>query len=370
VGGCAAALLLARQGHAVTLLEQSARVGPAGAGVLLQTSGQRVLAKLGLLEAVLATSERIDELVAITHRGKPLSHLRFADLPGGLTAYGVHRGDLFTVLHTSVIAQRIDLRLNQAVGGVDCQSGLLTDSTGQEMDRFDLVVAADGSRSRLRESSGIRAFVHPYRPAALWAVVKHPAVKNQLLQRTSGTQQLCGLLPTGVDRTSFFWGVDSHDWPALAKSSFAQWQEMVGQLMPEARPVVQRLHSFDDLVFSTYRAVWMPSVVSGKLVFLGDAAHACSPLLGHGINQAMVDAMDLANAIEQSSSVDESLAQYNAMQRLRNGYYSALSALLTPTFQGRSNWIGVARDLALPRLQSIGPLRRLMLRTLVGVRPG
>jgi 2-polyprenyl-6-methoxyphenol hydroxylase-like FAD-dependent oxidoreductase len=367
VGGCTAALLLARQGHAITLFEQTQRVGPVGAGVLLETSGQRVLQSLGLLQSVIAGAERIEELVAFTQHGALLSRLRFADLPGSHIAYGLHRGDLFDVLHQAVLSAGIDLRLNHAICSVAPDGKALLDAAGKSVGTFDLIVAADGARSRLREACGMRAAIHHYEPAALWAVGLDATVRGRLLQHTRHTHQLCGLLPMGGGRTSFFWGVRVHEWPRLRASSFPAFQEEVMRLMPAAESLVRFFNSFNDLVFTTYRAVWMPRVVRGRVAFLGDAAHACSPLLGHGINLAMVDAQDLSIAIAETHCVADALNRYDGRQRMRNGYYSLASAALTPSFQGRSTWLGVARNFALPRLQQIGLARRIMLRTLAGV---
>ena len=52
--GSAAALLLARAGHQVTVYERVATPGPVGAGISLQPTGQAVLARLGLLAPILA----------------------------------------------------------------------------------------------------------------------------------------------------------------------------------------------------------------------------------------------------------------------------------------------------------------------------
>lgn len=367
MGGCTAAIFLARQGHAVTLFEQSPRVGPVGAGVLLQASGQRVLVSLGLLERVIERGERIEQLVAHTHRGRPLSRLAFEDLPGGHTAYGIHRGDLFGVLHETLILEGVELQLNQPIGDVDATGGELFDTMGRSLGRFDLILAADGSRSRLRRCSGAVAVTHEYGPAALWAVGRDESLRGQLIQRTRNTRQLCGLLPMGQGRVSFFWGLDRHDWPSLRQQPFEAWRVMATSLMPAAAAMLDGFSRFDQLTFTTYRAVWMPSVIHGRVAFLGDAAHASSPLLGHGINLAMLDARDLSTAIVNSSRLDEAFRQYNARQRWRNFWYSGLSAALNPTFQGNSGLIGLARDICLPRLQRIPPLRWLMLRTLAGV---
>ena len=80
VAGLSAALALARDGHRITLLERSDQVGPAGAGILLQPSGQLALARLGLLDQATAKAARIERLFAVTHRGRTLINLR--DLVG------------------------------------------------------------------------------------------------------------------------------------------------------------------------------------------------------------------------------------------------------------------------------------------------
>jgi 2-polyprenyl-6-methoxyphenol hydroxylase-like FAD-dependent oxidoreductase len=53
--GSAAALLLTRAGHRVTVYERVPGPGPVGAGIVLQPTGQHALSRLGLLERVVAS---------------------------------------------------------------------------------------------------------------------------------------------------------------------------------------------------------------------------------------------------------------------------------------------------------------------------
>src|SRR5437660_11331107 len=99
MSGAATAYLLARDGHAVTLIERATDVGPIGAGVLLQCSGQAVLKHLGILDRVLAHAAPIEELHARhAHGGRTLVRTRYGDYAPGFRAYGVHRGVLFNAL--------------------------------------------------------------------------------------------------------------------------------------------------------------------------------------------------------------------------------------------------------------------------------
>src|SRR4051812_6529156 len=93
--GLACATLLARAGDRVEVLERASSPGPVGAGLLLQPTGQAILDRLGVLEAVLAGAARVERVLGTTVAGK-----RFMDLsyPGAEYGLGVHRGVLFAAL--------------------------------------------------------------------------------------------------------------------------------------------------------------------------------------------------------------------------------------------------------------------------------
>src|SRR5262245_39696585 len=161
VAGATAAYLLAGDGHHVTLMERAPDPRPVGAGVLLQRSGQEVLRRLGLLDEIIAHAAPIDELFARHDDGRPLIRNRYADYEPGCQAYGVHRGVLFQSLYRLVRARPVDVRVGCDVIARDVRPDgvFLRDAHGTGHGPFDFVLAADGSRSRLREACGLRASI-------------------------------------------------------------------------------------------------------------------------------------------------------------------------------------------------------------------
>src|SRR5262245_1343414 len=109
IAGTAVALHLARAGHRVALFERAPALGPVGAGLLLQPSGQEALAALGLLEAVVSRSEPIAELRAEQVSGRRLIRLPYAAASPAWTGYGVARGLLFTTLLDAVRAAGVEI---------------------------------------------------------------------------------------------------------------------------------------------------------------------------------------------------------------------------------------------------------------------
>jgi 2-polyprenyl-6-methoxyphenol hydroxylase-like FAD-dependent oxidoreductase len=372
MGGATVAFLLAKAGHEVHLFERAPRVGPVGAGILLQPSGQMVLRRLGLLDKVTRRAEPIEELHALTHRGGTLIRLPYAEIEPGCRAYGLHRGDLFEVLHEAVVALGAHVHLDhdihscrKAAAGV-----FVRDAHGGEHGPFDFLLAADGSRSTLRGCCRLTKWVHEYGYGAVWLIGWATAVRGKLHQVVRGTHDLLGLLPMGEGRCSLFWSLHRDEKEAVWRAGFAAWRERVLGLCPLAAELFEGVESFEQVAFTTYHHVWMRNWHEDRVLFLGDAAHAMSPHLGQGVNLALLDAYRFAEALAESPHPRAAFARYAQSRRRYLRYYAAVTFLLTPFFQSSGFIKGWGRDWALPWMTRVPWMRRQMLLTMAGVKGG
>lgn len=373
VAGGALAILLARAGHCVTLLERAPKVGPVGAGFLLQPAGQQVLAQLGLLEGVVRRSARIERLEAFTESGKQLTDLRYGNAGPDLCAYGVQRGVLFSTLYDAAITAGVNVTLAAEIAGVDETETQVTvgDAAGRCFGPFDLVVGSDGSRSHLRgylnpfSADRRREYTH----GALWGSGHLDSPHDALHQVARSARQLLGLLPIGEGRVAFFWGLRREGLDALRARGFDRFRDDVAALCPRALPVIDELGGFDHLTFAGYLHALPRRVHSRRVVLAGDAAHAMSPHLGQGANLALLDAECLARQLSQSPLL-EALPRYTAERRSHSRYLSILSQALSPFFQSESRLLGWGRDLGLPLLCAVPWMRRQMELSVAGLKHG
>lgn len=314
--GQAAALFLSAQGHAVSVFEQAAEPGPAGAGFLLQPTGLGVLARLGLLDRALAVGQPIARLQGFTQRGRCVMDMRYADHAPDCFALGMTRGSLFTMMRDAYVdAPRMHTGVR--IASMDTQTHRLTDSNGNSHGPFELIIAADGAHSCLRASAPSlvhRAPVYPW--GAMWCLVQAEnwPHHDSLQQRYGGSREMIGLLPVGrrADREgrwlTFFFSLPGGDVDAFDASALATLRHRVQALWPQALPLLSDIRAPEQLQRARYRDVVLHRPTLGRLVFIGDAAHAMSPQLGQGVNMALMDAAALADSLHEHTDVDEALA--------------------------------------------------------------
>ena len=318
-GGQAAALALARHGYHVEVFERVANPGPVGAGFLLQPTGLQALWRLGLLDQACALGAPVARLHGETSEGRAVMDMRYADLDPRLCGVGMQRGALFALLHEAIgLEGDIQLHSGHAIAELDCGGGRLRDANGRWHGPFDVVVVADGSASSLRAAvTGMRIDA-PYPWGALWCLLPEGdwVWPTELRQRYHRARQMAGMLPVGrmpgdaVRRLSFFWSLPVTQFDAWRDAGRDAWLGELQALWPRARERLGDDFPVECLARASYRDAIPKHWSHGRAVLLGDAAHAMSPQLGQGVNMALVDAIALAEALEQSDSLPAVFAVY------------------------------------------------------------
>lgn len=378
ITGAATAFFLSKAGFQVTIFEQADKCGPIGAGIMLQPSGQGVLQRMGLLDSIADCSEKLFGMTAMRSSGKRLVHLRFDRLREELFAYGVHRGRLFETLFAACQQQGTQV-VNSArvvgceiVGDSQPKVRIKTEhpEVGKDFGEFDFLIAADGSRSVLRERSSIKTKVIDYEYAAFWLTGISEYQPGELFQLVDGTKYLIGLLPIGGGESSYFWGLPAEQNETLRESSFEAWREKAVGLCPQSESILAKESSFDRFTFARYRHVIMRTFSKNRVLYLGDAAHATSPHLGQGVNLGLEDAECFAECLIECRDFEKACQNFERRRKRKIRFYQQLTRMLSPFFQANGSWRGVARDIALPWLPSIPFIGKEMLRTLSGSKKG
>ena len=131
---------------------------------------------------------------------------------------------------------------------------------------------------------------------------------------------LFGVSPLGDGTTYFYADATAADvTAAIVDLDLERFRSVWTDVLPACRGVLDRIAGDGSLLVNAVRRVDCDTFVDGRLVLLGDAAHAMEPTLGQGANSAFVDAAVLAEpAVASAADVDRALVAYDARRQARN----------------------------------------------------
>ncbi len=322
IGGLTTALCLGQSGWDVVVLEQSDGFGQVGSGIQLSPNANRVLARLGVLNAL---RKRAFEPRALEmRRGRsgrsvfslPLEPGAFGD--DNVPYLSIHRADLHQVLLGALAnLEKVEIRLASTVTGYRDSGGRATTelSDGQRISS-DLLVGADGVHSVIRHTM-LGEDSPRYTGNIAWrATVPVASIDNELLPPSAcvwtGASRHAVTYRLGGEKLANFVGVveqeswDSESWSALgsrkdALADFRNWHPGVTQMIEQA----PRLYRW-ALLDRPPLARWGEGVVT----LLGDACHPMLPFLAQGAAMAIEDAWALSDCLGLSATVEQANSHY------------------------------------------------------------
>ena len=376
--------LLARAGVEVVVLEKHADFLRDFRGDTIHPSTLTVLDDLGLLDAFLAlTHQEVRELTVdvygqsvtvadFTHLAAPRPFMVLIPQWDFLDFIAAQAGKLPNFsLRMGAKALGV-IEENGAVVGVNVQT-----AAGGFALRADLVVAADGRHTTLRDSAGLASDDLGAPIDALWFRLPRDPLHDR--SQTGGYIRPGALLVT-LNRDDYWqcaYVIPKGLLPALQADGIQAFRERVRGVAPFLTAAVAALASWDDVKLLSVQVSRMPRWYRDGLLCIGDAAHAMSPVGGVGINLAIQDAVAAANLLAEAlrerrlSSTDLAAVQRRREWPARvtqQAQIAVQNELLAPLLAGTA--APSTLPLPLRLLQRLPLLRRLPARLVgIGVRP-
>ena len=331
IGGLAAAYVLARQGHSVTVLEQASAFGEIGAGIQLGPNIFRMFEHLGLAEAVNKVAFFPSGLgMNDVCTGEKVIRVLLGD--SARAAYGfpygvIYRADLHQVFLDACRAlPNVLLRTSAKVSGFtqdkDAVQARLADG---EVLQGRALIGADGLWSQVREQvvgdgkprvSGHIAYRAVLKreevPAHLWSddVLLWGGEKTHLVHYPLRRGELFNLVAV-FHSTRYEEG-----WNTFGDTG--ELNERFADAVPQVRELLGKIETWKMWVLCDREPVKNWS--DGRVTLLGDAAHPMLQYLAQGAGQAIEDAVVLGETLKSwGHDVPEAFRKYQAARYLRTG---------------------------------------------------
>jgi 2-polyprenyl-6-methoxyphenol hydroxylase-like FAD-dependent oxidoreductase len=324
ITGSVLALALAQRGVAVELVEISPQWFGVGHGITVQGNALKALRSVGVLDRVLAKAVPFDLMRLRRADGGLIVELETPHTGGDElpSTVGALRADLQDALCDAVYAAGVSVRLGLSVTGFQqaedrVEVGFTDGSSG----RYDLTVGADGLNSQVRGMLGIETRPHPVGMSIFRVVGDRPPEMDCAEVYYGGPRYKAGYSPIS-DTQCYAYLLDENLDPALIgpRAPLALLRERGAGYGGVWGRVVAGLPEDTAVDYRWIEAVLVDEPwYRGRVMIVGDAAHACPPLIAQGAAMCAEDAVVLAEMVTEEGELGDILKAFmeRRMPRVR-----------------------------------------------------
>ena len=314
--GMSAAILLAEAGHAVDLVEVDAGWRSYGAGISLNGAIFRVFHRLGIMEAFRAVGAMTDGVEICGPADQVFATLPTPVLQPGATGNGgVMRPALARLLADRTRAAGVNVRLGLTFGAIDPGGDAarvsFADGTAAA---DDLVIGADGLYSATRAALVPDAPVPRYVGQAVWRAVLDRPAHLPTVAMWMGAGVKVEFNHVSADQSYLFLTEDRPTNDHVPPETHLETLRALLRRFPSPtiRAVADALGPESQVVFRPIEQLLLPRPWHrGRVVLIGDAAHATTPHMAAGAMIGMEDAVVLAEELARAP-VPDALAVFGA----------------------------------------------------------
>jgi 2-methyl-3-hydroxypyridine 5-carboxylic acid dioxygenase len=312
--GLLAALALRQRGWTVRVHEASRELRAFGAGIFIWENGLRVLKAVGAYDEVMRGAHQ-----AITyetrHNDKPITAYSFA-AEHGTRMLTMTRQHLYAAIVHAAEREGVEIRTNSHVIGATPDGALLGAGGGRL--KADLVVGADGVRSKVRDSLHLLRERHIFDDGIVRVLA--PRLKQELgignwdhvIDFWSTQDRPLRILYVPCNERDLYLAMMA---PVADREATAipLRSDIWIAAFPQLAPVIRNVSV--DGRYDAYETTKLTRWSAGRVAIVGDASHAMAPTLGQGAGLAMANALALAVALERNVAVEDALADWEQRER-------------------------------------------------------
>ena len=382
LNGTALALALVHSGLSVTLIDAAslptrAADGFDGRSYALALSSQRMLAALGLWDALADTAQPMNQIKVTDGRindGQVFLGLHFdaAELEEGPMGYMVEDRHLRRALLDAVETEDKITHLSESrviAQDVSTTGATLTLEGGNTISTR-IIIGADGRQSGTAERAGITRTGWSYDQTALVCAIEHEKPNQGIAHQFFMPSGPLAILPLKGNRSSIVWSEKTD----LAKQINGLSDEKYLQILrPRFGDFLGKISLAGARFTYPLNLTLANSVIADRLVLVGDAAHGVHPIAGQGLNAGLKDIAVLAQVLDEAKRRGEDIASPLVLERYAEWRSFDVATLAAATdvfnrlFSNDSSLLRFGRDLGMKAVNAMPNLRRGFMREAAGL---
>lgn len=302
IGGLTLGIAMQRKGMDVKVFESAPQFKPLGAGIALAANAMKGYTEIGIADEVIRAGRKIKRMYVKDDQGRIISFtdaLLLTELYGTVNNFTIHRADLHEVLSKLLEPGTIEFA-KTCVDFEQHETGVNVHFSDGDTTMADYLVACDGIHSPIRKKL-LPESLSRYSGYTCWRAVVDELPEGFNADETSetwGRGRRFGVVPLSNDRVYWFATLNAKaNDPAMRRFTT---KDLLRCFRNFHFPIPQILERTKDeqLIWSDIIDVKpIKQFAFGRVLLMGDAAHATTPNMGQGACMAIEDAATLANGL-------------------------------------------------------------------------
>ncbi len=371
--GALTALLLARQGDVIHLVEKNPFHKPLVSGPFdlrvsaFSAQSQHLLESAGVWSDI--PESRLCPYQGLQTWEKGSQKLKFDSSEIGINALGyiVENRWVQAVLWRALKAlENVTFYENRAVKEiVNGEKNVQVTLDNQQQIKGQLLIACDGANSTVRRLLNIGVTAWDYRQECMLITIKTDCPQQNITWQEFRETGPCAFLPLAENNGCLVWYHSPQKIAHLKSLSAIQLKQTIidefahldfdFEVLDRGAFPLARLHAHDYF--------------KGRCVLLGDAAHSINPLAGQGVNLGFKDVECLVNLLQHSSDLPMQtlLQRYQWQRKPANLLMQSAMDLFYKVSKSELGAVRLMRKAVLGAAQNSGPLKNKVMKYAMGL---
>jgi 2-polyprenyl-6-methoxyphenol hydroxylase and related FAD-dependent oxidoreductases len=318
IGGLTTAIALAKKNFDVTVYEQADKLREVGAGIWVAPNGLKVFEKLGIVQDIIKAGNMLEKIGVVDLKGNPISIVNGDKIRAkhGYSTLALHRADLQKILVSHVPKEKIVLG-TKFKSYRQTQDSIIAEFEDGSTAEADFIVNAAGLKSNVRERIQPDSVLR-YSGQTCWRFVANLDLpkedEDKMFEIWGNKKGLRAAYSKINQRQVYCYITDCR--PAGETDNIQTLKMDLLNLCMEFPAIIK-----DLLIACDEKAIIRTDLfdfkpirkwIDGRLVLIGDAAHATTPNLSQGACQAIEDAYVLAEELSRTDDIGKAFENFQS----------------------------------------------------------
>lgn len=346
IAGLTTAIALKQAGFQPEIFEAAPQIRAVGAGLVLAANAMKALKHIGIESEIIERGNALPAFVIYDSGGKIIMKTDSISLSQkyGTDNFTIHRADLHAVLLSK--AKNLSINLNrQAVDFIQKPDSVIIHFKDGAQLETDFLIVADGIHSAIRQKL-IPGSTPRYAGYTCWrAVIDNSRLKITETSETWGVEGRFGIVPLKGNKIYWFACINAPENDLKMKKMGVSDLRIHFKHFHPAVPDILWETSDEALIHNDILDIKpLNRFAYGRILLVGDAAHATTPNMGQGACQAIEDAVTLGAILKQNPDLPAVFRLYEQKRLARTRYIINTSRNLGSLAQTRNPILATLRN--------------------------